>query len=145
MENTIPVILKDAFDEDFDQRRRKAGKEAGGQEAGPAHCFWDALISVRSFNHPESHGKPSMAFLFSEKKKIFTAECAETAERTIQKTMFPKKRDPGHFDSPLRSGKKISLKPSLRDLRISAKIRVPISFLKEELCSRKPGPGATFP
>jgi hypothetical protein len=64
MENTIPFILKDAFDEDFDQRRRKAGEEAGGQEAGPAHCFWDALISVRSFNHPESHGKPPMAFLF---------------------------------------------------------------------------------
>jgi hypothetical protein len=105
MENTIPVILKDAFDEDFDQRRRKAGEEAGGQEAGPAHCFWDALISVRFFNHPESHGKPPMAFLFSEKKKIFTAEGAETAERTIQKTMFPKKAIPAISTLPCAPGK----------------------------------------
>jgi len=83
MENTIPVILKDAFDEDFDQRRRKAGEEAGGQEAGPAHCFWDALISVRPFNHPESHGKPSMAFLFLWRRIDFIAESVKSAEQAL--------------------------------------------------------------
>jgi len=47
------------------QQRQKVGEEAAGQEALPAHRFWDALIRIRPLSHPESHGKSSMAFLFS--------------------------------------------------------------------------------
>jgi len=58
-------FIRSALDGDFDQRRCQVG-----QEAGPAHSFWDALTFVRPFNHPESHGQQSMAF-FSRKKKRF--------------------------------------------------------------------------
>jgi len=56
------------------------------------------LISFRTFRHPESHGKQSMAFLFPEEKMAFTAEIAAYIE---SRDKIPTK--PDLFDFPVRS------------------------------------------
>jgi hypothetical protein len=57
-------------DEDADPRRQEAGQEAGSQEAGRTHRFWDALTELHCAIILRAMGNPH-GFLFIIRAGIF--------------------------------------------------------------------------
>ena len=47
-----------------DSKGQEAGQEAGSQEPGRTHCFWDALTELRLAIILKAMGKPPWLFYF---------------------------------------------------------------------------------